>query len=312
VGPDEYHTQYPNSEQPGINNNAYTNVMAAWVLKTACEVFNTLVPTRKLEIRNSLDISDEDFIRWDQVSRKLYIPFVDDRIIAQFEGYEDLEDLDLDEYRKEHGEFLRIDRILQAEGDDPNRYKTSKQADVLMLFYLFENEDLQEIFKHMGYDFDPEMLSENIEYYNKRTSHGSTLSKLVHSWVTARSDRTKSWESFEKALVSDFEDVQGGTTSEGIHLGAMAGTVDLMQRCYSGLRMKKNVLYLNPRLPDHLKTLDFKIRYRSKWLDIKINHQKMEIRVIEGWGKAVKIGFDGSIYELSPGDHKVFDLKNHE
>ncbi|HKL39265.1 MAG TPA: glycosyl hydrolase family 65 protein, partial [Cryomorphaceae bacterium] len=312
VGPDEYHTQYPDSENPGIDNNAYTNVMAAWVLKTACEVFHGLVPSRKEELRNQLDISEENFIRWDQVSRKLYIPFIGDRIIAQFEGYEKLEELDLEEYRKEHGEYLRIDRILQAEGDDPNRYKTSKQADVLMLFYLFSNDDLQEIFKHMGYDFDPKMLSENIDYYNKRTSHGSTLSKLVHSWVTARSDRKKSWESFEKALLSDFEDVQGGTTSEGIHLGAMAGTVDLMQRCYSGLRMNKNILYLNPRLPDNLDGLNFKIRYRSKWLSVHINHEKMDVSVIEGWGNPIKLGFGDSVYELSIGDQKTFKLKNHE
>ncbi|MCA1752929.1 MAG: glycoside hydrolase family 65 protein, partial [Flavobacteriales bacterium] len=312
VGPDEYHTQYPDSEKPGIDNNAYTNVMAAWVLKTACEVFNGLSPLRKEELRSNLHISEEDFIRWDQVSRKLYIPFIEDGIIAQFEGYEKLEDLDLDKYRKEHGEFLRIDRILQAEGDDPNRYKTSKQADVLMLFYLFSNDELQKIFEHMGYDFDPEMLSENIKYYNKRTSHGSTLSKLVHSWVTARSDRNKSWESFEKALISDFEDVQGGTTSEGIHLGAMAGTVDLMQRCYSGLSMRNNTLYLDPVLPEDLDGLYFKIRYRSKWLDVRINRKKMEVAVIEGWGDPVKLGFGDEVYELSPGDQKTFNLKTHE
>lgn len=308
VGPDEYHTQYPGSEKPGINNNAYTNVMAAWVLKTACEVFNGLLPGRKGELRGSLDIGEEDFIRWDQVSRKLYIPFIDDRIISQFEGYEELEDLDLDEYRKEHGEFLRIDRLLQAEGDDPNRYKTSKQADVLMLFYLFNNDDLQEIFKHMGYDFDPKMLSENIKYYNKRTSHGSTLSKLVHSWVTARSDRKKSWESFEKALISDFEDVQGGTTSEGIHLGAMAGTVDLMQRCYSGLSMRNNTLYLDPKLPDNLDGLYFKIRYRSKWLDVHINHKKMDVTVPEGWGKPVRLGFGEEVVEMKVGDQRRFSI----
>lgn len=306
VGPDEYHTQYPDSESPGINNNAYTNVMAAWVMKTACEVFYGLVPSRKEALRSSLDISEEDFIRWDQVSRKLFIPFIDDRIIAQFEGYEKLEDLDLGKYRKKHGEFLRLDRILQAEGDDPNRYKTSKQADVLMLFYLFNNDDLQEIFKYMGYDFDPGMLSENIKYYNERTSHGSTLSKLVHSWVTAKSDRKKSWESFEKALISDFSDVQGGTTSEGIHLGAMAGTVDLMQRCYSGLSLRNNTLHLDPRLPDNLDGLYFKIRYQSKWLDVKINHKETEVTVIEGWGEPVSLGFAGKEYKLSPGDHKTF------
>jgi alpha,alpha-trehalase len=31
MGPDEYHEAYPGSDKPGLNNNAYTNVMAVWV-----------------------------------------------------------------------------------------------------------------------------------------------------------------------------------------------------------------------------------------------------------------------------------------
>jgi trehalose/maltose hydrolase-like predicted phosphorylase len=311
VGPDEYHTQYPDSDAPGIDNNAYTNTMASWVLHKACEVYKMLIPTRKHEIRNSLDITDEDFIRWGNVSQKLFIPFVEEHIIAQFEGYEKLEELDLEHYRKKHGKYLRIDRILQAEGDDPNRYKASKQADVLMLFYLFSNEELREIFDRMGYPFSDEMLAENVAYYNKRTTHGSTLSKLVHSWVTARSDRKVSWESFKDALASDFEDVQGGTTSEGIHLGAMAGTVDIMQRCYPGIRMEKDTLYFNPRLPEEIECLKFKLRYRSKWIDVRIDHEELCIQVIEGWGKPIKVGINGDVEELSPGDTKTFKLKDN-
>ena len=57
----------------------------------------------------------------------------------------------------------------------------------------------------------------------------------MHAWVLARSDRRQSWEFFLEALESDIADIQGGTTAEGIHLGAMAGTLDLLQRCYTGL-----------------------------------------------------------------------------
>src|SRR5438067_13052 len=52
-------------------------------------------------------------------------------------SYEELEELDWDAYRERYGNIQRLDRILHAEGDDPNRYKLSKQADVAMLFYLF-------------------------------------------------------------------------------------------------------------------------------------------------------------------------------
>ena len=69
-----------------------------------------------------------------------------------------------------------------------------------------------------------------------RTSHGSTLSKVVHAWVLVRSDRERAWELFTEALASDLLDLQGGTTPEGVHLGAMAGTVDLVQRAFTGWR----------------------------------------------------------------------------
>jgi len=40
MGPDEYHTSYPDSDLPGLNNNAYTNFMAVWVLQCASDLLN--------------------------------------------------------------------------------------------------------------------------------------------------------------------------------------------------------------------------------------------------------------------------------
>src|SRR5690606_8267500 len=231
-----------------------------------------------------------------------------DKIINQFDGYDNLEELDWDKYHEQHGEFLRLDRILQAEGDDVNLYKASKQADVLMLFYLFTTEELQEIFDHLDYPFDPEMVTENIHYYVQRTSHGSTLSQLVHSWVFARSDRKTSWHSFRKALMSDFKDVQGGTTPEGIHLGAMAGTVDLIQRCYTGITMREGTLWINPQLPENLQEITLRVRFRTQWLKIKVNHKILHIQVEEGWIDSISIGFKNKVYTMKTGDTNTFDL----
>lgn len=269
VGPDEYHTSYPDSDKAGINNNAYTNIMAVWVLKRAGDVLNLLDDRRRSEILDFLNISHDDLELWDKISRNMYVPFVEEnKVISQFEGYEKLEELDWKHYHKEHGDVLRLDRILEKEDDDPNKYKASKQADVLMLFYLFSSEELVKLFNRNGYEFRASYIPDNISYYSRRTSHGSTLSKVVHSWVTARSNRDKSWHSFKKALMSDFRDIQGGTTSEGIHLGAMAGTVDLIQRCYTGLVFRNGEVTLNPHLPKELQTIDFSIGYRGTWIRI--------------------------------------------
>src|SRR5690606_26054966 len=97
-------------------------------------------------------------------------------IISQFEGWDDLEELDWEELREAHGDIHRVDRILEARGDDPNRYKATKQADVLMLFFLFSSEELTQMFERLGYDFEPSCIPDNVAYYIERTSHGSTLS----------------------------------------------------------------------------------------------------------------------------------------
>src|SRR5690606_36631729 len=105
-----------------------------------------------------------------------------------------------------------------------NRYKVSKQADVLMLFYLFSSEELKALLERLGYRFDPEMIPRNVAYYDCRSTHGSTLSRVVHAWVLARSNRPRAMQYYAEALQSDVSDLQGGTTQEGVHLGAMAGT----------------------------------------------------------------------------------------
>jgi trehalose/maltose hydrolase-like predicted phosphorylase len=311
VGPDEYHTRYPGANTPGINNNAYTNIMAAWVLTRAGDVLTILDESRKREILRDLEVDDEEIDRWDRISRTLYVPFANG-IIEQFEGYAQLKELDWERYRQKYGENMRLDRVIESENDSVNAYKASKQADVLMLFYLFSAEKLQLIFERLGCQFDRQSIPETINYYLSRTSNGSTLSRVVSSWVLSRSDRKRSWHDFEKALISDFKDVQGGTTSEGIHLGAMAGTVDLVQRCYMGIEIRGDVLHLNPRIPENLREVRQRIRYRGHWIGMTVSRTGLTISFEKGWGAPIKIRFHNELFEFSEPAVKTFKLENGE
>jgi trehalose/maltose hydrolase-like predicted phosphorylase len=308
VGPDEFHTEYPDSNQPGLNNNAYTNVMAVWVLRTALDFIDLLSDTRKQELFIDLKIDDQEIERWESISRSMCVPFMNNGLISQFEGYEDLEDLDFEAYRQKYGDIQRLDRILKAEGDSPNRYKVSKQADVLMLFYLLSAGELESLFMRMGYQFDRNMIPKAVDYYLKRSSHGSTLSRLVFSWVHSRTDREESYHVFKESLRSDFEDIQGGTTAEGIHLGAMAGTVDMIQRCYTGLEIRGGILWLNPRLPKEIKGFNMRIRYRGHWIWLHFTQRRVEVSFESGRSPQIQIGFIDKVYELGEGDCKEFLL----
>ncbi len=278
MGPDEFHDGPLDAPGSGLLNSAYTNVMAAWVLWRTRQALDLLAGHHCSELWDRLQLRPEELDQWDDISHKLTVAFLGDGTLAQFEGYGDLEEFDWAGYRDRYGNIGRLDLILEAEGDTTNRYKLSKQADVLMLFYLLSAEELAEVLARLGYHFDPATIPGTADYYLARTSHGSTLSRVAHSWVLARSDRPRSWSLFLEALASDLDDTQGGTTAEGIHLGAMAGTLDLLQRAYTGLEPRDDVLYLNPRLPDDLPHLRLGIRYRGQHIDIEITHHEVTLR----------------------------------
>lgn len=309
MGPDEYHDAYPDADQPGLNNNAYTNVMTVWVLSRALELFDILDEAVCREVCEKIGLGDDEKALWREISSKMKVPFHEDGIISQFEDYERLEEFDWQDYRKKYGDIQRLDRILEAEGDTPNRYKVSKQADVLMLFYLFSSEELKEIFETLAYPFEHDTIPKNIDYYINRTSHGSTLSRVVHSWVLTRSDRARSWKFFLEALESDVTDIQGGTTPEGIHLGAMAGAADILDRAYTGLVVRNDVLWFNPFLPEEVGRLHMHIRYRRHSLEIDITRSLLQIKALPCAAGPVKIGFRDQVFDLKMGQVQEFELE---
>ncbi|CAA9451790.1 MAG: GH65 [uncultured Rubrobacteraceae bacterium] len=309
MGPDEFHEKYPGAEEGGLNNNAYTNVMVAWMAETALEVLELLPERRRDALRGEIGLADDEIELWEDMSRKMFVPLHDDGVISQFEGYEDLEELDWDHYREEYGKIQRLDRILKAEGDDPDKYKLAKQADVLMLFFLFPLDELEHIFERLGYEFGPDTLRKNVEYYEPRTTHGSTLSFVVHAHVLAEFDSEASWEMYQTALNSDVGDVQGGTTSEGIHLGVMAGTLDLIQRGYMSSEVRDGVLHLDPKLRDKLEGLSFSMRFRETSIELSLEGDELTVATqADGLARSIKIGVNGAVQELKAGERHTFEL----
>ena len=302
MGPDEYHDAYPWSEQPGIDNNAYTNVMTSWVLQRAREALDRLPPFRRVELVRQLRLSDAELELWRDISQRLFVPFLPDGVISQFEGYERLEEFDWEGYRAKYGDIARLDRILEAEGDSPNRYRLSKQADTLMLFYLLSMQEVQHLLAGLGYEFDAERAARTVEYYAARTSHGSTLSRVVHARLLARVDPSASWSLFLEALESDLRDIQGGTTREGVHLGVMAGTVDLVRRGYMGVELGEQAMSVDPRLPPQLTTVRCSLLFADRWLDIGVQDGRLAVTNRDGNEGSVTVDLRGRESVLEPGE----------
>jgi len=301
MGPDEYHDAYPWRDEPGLDNNAYTNVMVVWLLQRALRCVDVLPDRRRRQLLDLLDIRRGDLERWEHMTRKMRLAW-HDGVLSQFEGYERLKELDWEDYRIRYGNIGRLDRILEAEGDSTNNYRLAKQADVLMLFYLLSEEEIAGIVQHLGYTWDPLLPARCVDFYLRRTAHGSTLSKLVHAWVLARIDRDEAWRLFMEALESDVSDVQGGTTQEGVHLGAMVGTVDLLQRGFTGIETRDDMLRFDPHLPEEISQLRFRLRYRQHYgLEVNLTDRRLLISGRRHVGEPLRLRVAGTTYEVDPG-----------
>lgn len=277
MGPDEYHDGYPAAPGAGLNDNAYTNVLAAWVCQRAVDVLREVAGHGCDDVNARLGIRSEETAAWQHLSRRMSVPFLRDGVIGQFAGYEDLAELDWGHYRRRYGNIGRLDLILEAEGDTTNRYKVAKQADVLMLAYVLGPDELLGMLDRLGYPATRLTLTRTVDYYLERTAHGSTLSRVVHASVLAGLDPARGWAVFREALAADLDDTQGGTTQEGIHLGAMAGTIDILTRSFAGLRTEGATVVLNPGLPARKHGLRFTMQHRGQRLKIAIDDKSVTV-----------------------------------
>ena len=308
MGPDEFHDGYPDATGQGVRNNAYTNVLVAWLAGRTLEALDLLEGKDCGPLWDRLALRPGERERWDRIRCRLRVPFHADGVISQFEGYEGLAEFDWESYRARYGDIGRLDLILAAEGDSPNRYRLSKQADVLMLLFLLSAEELRAVLERLGYPFPPDAVRDTVEFYLARTTHGSTLSRLVHSWVLARSDRKGSWPLFTRALDSDLADIQGGTTREGVHIGAMAGTVDMVLRCFGGLETRDDLLWLHPALPAELPRAAFDIVFRDQPISVEITPERVRLHLHPHSGTPITVCVENQVSVLSPGDVHVVDL----
>jgi trehalose/maltose hydrolase-like predicted phosphorylase len=109
-------------------------------------------------------------------------------------------------------------------------------------------------------------------------------------------------------LETDLSDIQGGTTHEGIHLGAMAGSVDMVRRCYTGLEIRDDKLWLHPALPAELAGITFTINYREQPIRLEVTATNLRLHVYAGGGTSVTVMVEGVEAQLSPGEVRDFVL----
>lgn len=278
MGPDEFHESYPNSDEVGLTNNAYTNLMVTWLFNQLHQIRTNLDDQTLAGIDQKTAVTPSTLKQLATVSHRLKLDINRAGIVGQFAGYFKLPALDFAKYQQKYGDISRMDRILKGEGKTPDAYQVAKQADALMIFYNLDVPQVLALFKQLGYPLPAGALNKNLQFYLDRTTHGSTLSRIVYAALTAMAGHMdRSWRLFSQALFSDYYDIQGGTTAEGIHLGVMGAVTFMSTRYYAGVDVMAPTLTIAPHLPEQWQAIAFHQQVRNINYTFKIDHHHVQL-----------------------------------
>jgi trehalose/maltose hydrolase-like predicted phosphorylase len=242
IGPDEYH-------EP-VDDNAFTNVIARWNLRRAASA------------ADSADIDEEERSEWLRLADALvdgYDPVTG--LYEQFAGFYRLEPLVIADVAPRRP--IAADLLLGHER--VSRAQVLKQADVLMLHHLLPEEVV------------PGSLGPNLDFYEPRTAHGSSLSPAIHAALFARAGRfEEALENLRLASRLDLDDLTG-TSAGGLHMATMGGVWQALVFGFAGIRPRGDVLVIDPRLPPGWRGLEVRLRFRGHACALHIEHEGVSL-----------------------------------
>ncbi len=269
----------PNEYENNVNNNWYTNYIAAWCLGYAAENIDLLKdrnPERYIVLSDKLNIKlPEEADNWIKVSNEMYLPEEEKLgIYLQQDGYMDKEQLRADQIPENDrpiNQNWSWDRILRS--------CFIKQADVLQGLYFFEDH------------FDMDTLRRNFEFYESRTVHESSLSPSIHVILACKLGmKDKAFELYHRTARLDLDDYNN-EVHEGCHITSMAGSWLAVVEGFGGMRIANNHLHFNPLLPDSWDSLEFTVRFSNRMIKLSISRDTSTLKLLDG--KPITIYLNG-------------------
>lgn len=258
TGPDEYTAI--------INNNYYTNVVAKYNLKWASKLYY-LLKEADIELLNKLcekiSLTEEEIEQFVKAYENMYLPYNEElKINAQDDSFLSKAVWDFQNTPKEKYPLLLNYHPLTI-----YRYQVLKQADTVLAHFLAEDES------------DYETIKNSYDYYEKITTHDSSLSCAVYSIMASKLGYLeKAYKYFTETATLDLDDTHGNT-KDGIHTANMGGAWMAIVYGFAGLRIKEDYIYLNPRLPKKWDELKFKFIYKGASIQVDMKKGKVKIKV---------------------------------
>ncbi len=86
----------------------------------------------------------------------------------------------------------------------------------------------------------------------------------------------------------------------------MAGSADLLQRCYTGLELRDGQLWFNPCLPAELLCLEFRLRYRRNSLLIEVTQDALTVTSDASVADPITVRVGDRALRIGPGERASF------
>jgi len=276
----------PNEYENNVNNNWYTNYIAVWCLKYtlhALEWVKNNHPNRyETVLEKAKFYNHSETSKWEHIIANMYLPYDDElRVFVQHDGFLDkeLQTVDaLPQTVRPLNQNWSWDRILRS--------CFIKQADVLQGLYFFQD------------DFTEETIRRNFEFYEPMTVHESSLSPCIHAILAARLGlEEKAYQMYLRTARLDLDDYNNDT-EDGCHITSMAGTWMAVVKGFGGMRVKNDLLHLDPFLPKAWKSYAFKIRFRGALLEVRVS--PFGTTLVNHSSQPVPVVVYGDVFRLEP------------
>jgi len=290
IGPDEFHLD--------VNNNAYTNMMAKWNLNAAIKLVDKLKKKPRIykNLKEKLNFKDEEPHQWRKIASKIFINKNKNKVIEEFDGYFKLKKIPLK--RTDENGIPLIPSTIKAK--DLSKTQIVKQADVLMLLHLLDDE------------FSQETKIANYEYYFPRTVHKSSLSAPMHAFVACDiEDLHCAYNFFNVALRTDISNLYGNT-QEGIHAACLGGTWQALVFGFGGINIKKGELFIKPRMPRSWRRLVFSLMWKGDLLQLELTNDIIRVKAVSNVRKTIKLGIFRKLLAIKTNRTHVFEKAVHE
>lgn len=270
IGPDEY--------KEHVNNNAFTNYMAAFNIKLAIKFFEKLKtesPQLIDKLNQNIQVKDS-YVMWKDKLDKIYLPKPREKdfIIPQDDTYLELKDIDLTKYKnsKKVGTLFNDYNLEQV-----NQMQVTKQADVVILLYLLEQVDSL---------FSDEVTEKNFHYYEARTLHDSSLSLSTHAIIANDlGDEELAYSLFRRATEIDLGPYMH-TSDHGVHAASLGGIWQVAIFGFAGIRINNGKLQISPKLPKQWKDIQFTIYWQGQLVNIFASHEILSVST-EGYSEII-------------------------